>query len=380
MRRRRLTTIFVNKVKPTHQREEYFDADVPGMALVVQPTGSKSWIVRYHRKSDRKHCKLTLYGLPDLATARQLAREALNEVAKGGDPAAEKKRSGTVAVIAADFMRLHVQRTSTKAYAKATESVFTNVIMPAIGSRRIDSITKADLIGIIDRVVAQGHGVQANRVLSRLKRFFGWALERDIIARNPTIGIKPPTKETPRERVLSDDELARVCKAAEAMGYPYGSLIQMLILTGQRRGEVAGMQWDEIRGDEWHIPAWRMKAKTEHVLPLSSYATTLLATVPRIAGAPVFTATGKGSVSDFVVYKRKLDELSGVRNWVVHDLRRTVATGLARQGAALAVIEQILHHKVGSIGRVGAIYQRYSFLPEMRTALERWGAFIGARL
>jgi integrase len=174
-------------------------------------------------------------------------------------------------------------------------------------------------------------------------------------------------------------------KACEKVGWPFGDLTRMLILTGQRRGEVAGMTWDEIdlTARIWTIPAARAKNGREHKVPLSSEAVAILETLPRIGGARVFTTTGDTSVSGFSRGKTRLDAAIKALNggaaldaWALHDVRRSVASGLARIGVNLPVIERCLNHVSGSFGGIVGVYQRHDFADAMRDALESWGRHI----
>jgi integrase len=178
---------------------------------------------------------------------------------------------------------------------------------------------------------------------------------------------------------LSDDELVAAWTAAGKLGWPFGDAVRLLILTGARREEIGQLKWSEIRGDVIALEGARTKNAEPHNIPLSLAAATLLQRVPRIAGSErVFTTNGKTSVSGWSRVKSRLDQDAGIQDWRLHDLRRTVATGLQRLGVNLQTIEAILGHVSGSRSGVVGVYQRHSFDAEKRAALEAWGVHVTA--
>ena len=230
---------------------------------------------------------------------------------------------------------------------------------------------------------------------------FSWAVSRDIIAASPCANIQPPTRENSRDRVLSDDELRLVWRGAEAIGWPFGPMVQLLALTLQRRNEVAEIDRKEIdrRQQLWVIPKERVKNGQEHEVALSPTTLEILDGLSKIGhnsgGSLVFTTTGEKPVSGFSRAKRRLDaeilklqkadaaergddpdKVEPIPGWRLHDLRRTGASGMARLGINLPVIEKILNHTSGSFGGVAGVYQRHSFSDEKRKALEAWASFL----
>jgi len=204
-------------------------------------------------------------------------------------------------------------------------------------------------------------------------------MERYRVDGNPCSGVKPPAKEKSRDRVLTDDELKAVWKAADELAWPFGRIVQLLILTGQRREEVAGTTWGEFNLETrvWKLPRGRVKNDAGHDVPLSVAAIELIKGLPRLRGCDlVFSTTGESAVSGFSKAKDKLDKKADVRNWRIHDLRRTVASGMARLGVNLPVIEKVLNHSSGSFAGIVGVYQRHSFADEKRQALEAWARFV----
>src|SRR5262249_39199667 len=206
-----------------------------------------------------------------------------------------------------------------------------------------------------------------------LSKFYNWMCERDDDLVSPVIGVKAPAAENVGERVLDDDELRRLWKACEAIGGREGACIKLLILTGQRRGEISHLRWREVGDDVLELPAPRMKGKRAHTVPLSTQAAGIIGAMPR-TGDYVF---GRSPVGHFHRIKDRLDERMGnTPKWVIHDVRRTVASGMARIGIAVPVIEKIMAHRKGTFAGVVGVYQRHSFLPEMAAAMQRWGDYV----
>jgi integrase len=214
-----------------------------------------------------------------------------------------------------------------------------------------------------------------------VKTFFGWCVGRAILDASPAKGIAAPAREATRDRVLSDEELARIIIAARRVNGPYGSIVEFLALTGQRREEVARLTWDELdlAGRLWTIPSSRTKNGKPHIVHLSHEAVALLRRLPRL-GRFVFSLSGAKAFQSFSAAKRELDKLSGVSDWRLHDLRRTCVSGMARLGVAPHVADKVLNHQTGTISGVAAVYQRHEFLAEREDALDRWAAHVAALL
>jgi integrase len=294
-------------------------------------------------------------------------------------------------------MDRHARANTKQRTAEETERLFRLHVLPAWGTRKIEEIARSDVVALLDRIVDRGSPVAANRTLAAVRKLFNWCVERSIIPISPCAGVRPASQEKSRDRVLSDYELQLVWRAAEHVGWPFGPLVQLLILTGQRRDEVARMHWSEVteNGTLWVIPGERTKNGTVHDVPLSKPAQELLKALPCIGGAEyVFTTTGMTPVSGYSNAKERLDAVMlrlarddaaargeepdrvQVQPWRLHDLRRTVASGMARLGQPVHVIEAVLNHRSGTISGVAAVYNRYNYLEEKRNALVAWSRFI----
>ena len=230
-------------------------------------------------------------------------------------------------------------------------------------------------------------------MLANVRRLFGWAVERGIIAASPVAGIRAPAPETARDRVLSDDEVRAFLRACKAMGEPFGPLFRLLLLTGQRRDEVASAPWSEIDLGKalWSLPKTRTKNGRAHDVPLAPQAVALIEALPSKGRSPLvfpakFTRKSSGvaavrPVSGFSVAKRQLDklmlaDLGSLPEWRLHDLRRTCVSGMARLGFAVHVAEKVVNHVSGTMGGIVSVYQRHDFADEKRTALAAWANFL----
>jgi len=380
---KKLTQLSIEKIKPATVRREIPDAGQPGLYLIVQPNGKRSWAVRYRFSGQPR--KYTLPGFPSLPVAHKLARAALNAVADGRDPAAEKRAAAHGAggdlfkTVAADFFKHHVQAKNGPRYTRETERMLAKDVLPSWGDKRIQDISKRDVLELLRAIQDRGGGLTANRVLSVVKRLFNWCIEQDILAASPGASVKRPLPETSRERVLTDDEILRLWQALDRVDGPFGPFAKLLLLTGQRRSEVSGMTWDELDLDKalWTLPGTRTKNGRPHAVPLSEPAVGIISALPRL-GTYVISADGSKPLGGYsrgrIAIARAMSE--PMAPWTFHDLRRTVASGMARLGVAVHVTEAVLNHKSGSIKGVAAIYNRYDYATEKRSALEAWSRHV----
>jgi integrase len=381
-----LTKATLDNLRPGASRREVPDGHTRGLYIVLQTTGVASWAVRYRLAGRSRKLTLGPYPEIDLKAARDMARKALAQIAIGADPAAEKQIKKAAArrpvedlvdTAVEQFIRRHVKPLKS---AREAERLLRREVLAPWKGRRLADITRRDVHKLIDGVLDRPAPVLANRVRTHLKRFFGWAVERELVQSSPVDSVRMPTTETPRDRVLGDDELKALWTESEALGSPFGPALQLLILTGQRLGEVSGMRWDELdtAARLWSLPKERVKNGKAHTVPLSSQAMTIIESMPRIENCPyLFTANGKMPVTGWSKIKRGLDSrLPDLRAWRLHDVRRSTATGLARIGTDVAVIEKILNHTAGVFRGVVGTYQRHGFDDERRAALDAWGRWI----
>jgi integrase len=228
------------------------------------------------------------------------------------------------------------------------------------------------VIAVLDAIADRGAATKARQTHSHLNRFFRWCVERDVLTVNPMTGLKRGEAKS-RDRVLTDKELSAVWQAAPKIGL-LGTAVRLLILTGARREEITQLRWSEIQGDEIHLEGDRTKNGEAHIIPITTTARAILDRLPRIADSDfVFTNNGVKPIVAWARPKADLDDLSGVTGWRIHDLRRTLATGMQKLGVGLQVVETVLGHVSGSRAGIVGIYQRHDFAVEKRKAVEQWG-------
>jgi integrase len=369
----RLTVKGVEALQPDAQgkRREIPDDLLMGLYLLVQPgTGHKVWAVRCRQNGRPRKFTIGRYPLYGLAEAREAAVRILRTVSEGRDPGRSNNTESTTTIDAtiAQFLERHARRK----YRPSTLRECTRTLDRALAAwrgRRLDSIAKADVRELLEEIAAPA---ASNQALKFLKRLFSWAASEDLIKSSPIATLGKPHQERSRDRILNDDELVKVWKAAEKAGYAFGDFVKVLILTGQRPGEVSGMRRDELHGDTWILPSERVKNKKSHSVPLPRQVSAIIEAVPHISDEYVFSYRPRKPLRGLHVPKRAMDRASGVANWRLHDLRRTCASGLARLGIGIAVIEQILNHRGGSLAGVTGVYIRHQFESEKREALQKW--------
>lgn len=365
----RLTVRGIEALESGEKRREIPDSLMMGLYLILQPTGAKGWAVRCRQNGRQRKFTIGRYPLYGLAEAREAAARILRSVSEGRDPA--RPNAGTVDVLAAQFLDRYARRK----YRPSTLRECVRTLDRAIAAwrgRRLDSITKGDVQELLESIAAPA---ASNQALKFLKRVFSWAVAEDVLKTSPLNGLEKPHPERSRERILNDDELRRVWKAADAVGYAFGDHVKILALTGQRPGEVSGMRREELQGDTWILPSERVKNKKSHVVPLSRQALSIIAAAPQISAEYVFSY-GSKPLRGFHHAKRALDKASGVSGWTLHDLRRTCASGLAKLEVSITVIEQVLNHRGGSLAGVTGVYIRHRFESEKRAALQLWADFV----
>jgi integrase len=369
-----LTDRVVQQAKAKTARVEIADAVLPGLYLIVQPTGAKSWAVRY-RVGDRTR-KLTLpgrYPVLSLAKAREAARLALESVTDGADPAATKRAGApaddTLAAYIALYREKHVSGLRSGTAANTNREL--EHMQDAWPGRTLRSISKKDVVAIIDTAMKRGPsaGVMAWKVA---KAFFAWCEAREDDFANPARSIRKPAKEKSRERVLDDAELKLTWEAADRECGPAGALVKLLILTGARRNEITELSRDEIKAEAIELPGERTKNGFPHTIPLTPLMRRVLEGLP-CTGKFVLNGQDR-PFGDHSGAKEKITP--AIRPWTLHDLRRSFASGLQRLGVAPHIVELALNHRSGTFSGVAGIYQRHRYANEVRDGFELWSQHI----
>jgi len=399
-----LTDLKIKNLPIPSKRQETPDGKIAGLYLITQPSGARSWALRY--RADGLPRKLTIGSFPalGLGQARRKALEALGDVAGGKDPAKAKKaaREAARAERAADdrrvarvaelFVERYVKHNVGASWRAEVERYLKIEILPRIGAKRINDVTKHDILSILDAIVDRGSPVTANRVLAVLRKLFNWAADaRGLILVSPCKGIDAPTAESSRDRVLDDDELRVAWAGFDSVGGPLAAIAKLLLLTGARSAEIAEARWTELdlAARTLTISKERSKNGVAHEIPLSDAAIRILNALPRIGEKKdgfLFTTTGAKPVSNLSRLREALRRAASERGGedhpdvapTLHDLRRTAASGMAGLGIAPHVVEAVLNHKSGTIRGVAAVYNRYNYAAEKRAALDAWAQRLDA--
>lgn len=376
--RKALTAKTIEALKPGSRRYDVHDILCPGLSVRVGKQGQKTFTVKYRYGLRQRRLRLGVHPRISLVQAREKALEALRQVDQGIDPAARRRQlSMSVETICNDFVRQYAKPRNNS--WREAERILQREFVAVHGQRDIREIKRCDILEMMDGAIERGATYQANRIHSNLRKLFNWCVERGIVDASPVAGIKAPTREQARDRVLSDDEIKAVIRAGGGDTYPYGPFVLLLLATAQRRGEVAQMRWSEIDldGRIWVIPAERSKNGKPHVVPISDYALRILTAMVRHLDSDwVFTTTRRCPINSFSKATRRIHEASATSGWRLHDLRRTAASGMARAGVAPHVVEKVLNHISGTISGVAAVYNRYGYDAERREALDAWGKFL----
>ncbi len=347
----------------------FFDDDQRGLAVRVTAAGSKTFLTQYTFQGQKRRVPLGSCDALSLAKAREAAQAIMGDVAKGIDPAAERKQAAALArhreardaltleALLLDWQALHLDN---KRPSYATEAVraLRSTFIKHLGLPAA-SLDRMIVVRVFDAMTRAGSAAMAARTAAYGKAAFGWAVKRGVLGSNPFSAL-PVAPTVKRDRVLSDDELIAIWRATADLS-SFNGIVRGLILTGQRRDEVAGMAWAELADDfsTWTIPGSRAKNGVASIVPLAPAVRDFLRAYPR-DGELVFSGRA-GAFNGWSRAKRDLDARSGVKEWRLHDLRRTVATGLQRLGVRLEVTEAILNHVGGSRAGIVGLYQRHDY-------------------
>lgn len=387
MPRKNLTTKFVDSIK-VETRAEFWDETMRGLTLRVSPSGAKSWSLVWTAEDGKKRLTLGNYPAMDLAGARQRALSELKLISDGDDPS--KRKAGRKAIKTfGDLADAYVER-----YAKPNkrtwaedDRILKRDVRPFIGDEtKIDTITRRDILDVLDRKIDEGKPIASRVVLAVVRKLFNWATAEDFLPASPVAGVKPRAKPQSRDRVLNDDEIRHVWQTLDKATLTERTrrTVRLCFLTGQRVSEVAGMVRSEVdlAAALWTMPPARTKNGREHSVPLSAAAleivTAALTEAPDDPTSPLFAnsvhgLTGNGT-SHAVADKL---QIAGRPNWTPHDARRTMATRMAED---LEIephhIEAVLNHVSGHRAGVAGVYNRSTYLVAKRRALDAWAAHL----
>lgn len=385
-----------------------WDSELTGLGLRLSPKGKASWLVKARLGAGGRDAKqiLHVFGhfdkLPDIDKARQLARSILVDIGNGIDPNKTRKskriadidayRNGRLKDVFDTWYDKHAKPSNDPpvgSYWYEVRRRFNVEVLPKLGEATpVQTITKQDIIQLIDnkeKVTKSG----ARQVFNAMNPFFLWCVSRELIPASPMAGLSPPERYEDRDRVLTEDEIKLFWKATDKLSYPWGPYYKLLLLTLQRRSEVAHLDRLELNFDgmyrnTWIIPSDRTKNNEEHLVHLPTQVIDIIDKIPKHDKSTlVFTTTGKTGISGFSKAKRDLDaEITKLNDgkpiapWRLHDLRRTGATAMGMLKVPPHITELILNHVSGSNGGLVGIYQRFKYIDERQLALEKWNEYI----
>ena len=372
------TDIAIRNLKPADVRRELPDPGASNLYLIIQPSGKKSFAVRY--RYGGKPRKLTLKAGVSLAAARKLAGDALYELEQGRDPAQTKQetrakikaaRANTVQALCDNYLHREAGKLRSGHLRKQT---LERLVYPAIGDVPLSELKRSHIVAMLDDIEDRCGAKMADLTLAFVRKIFNWHASRVDDFNSPITPAmgRYDAKANQGTRILSDDELRAIWKATEDR-QPFHALVRFLLLTGARRNEARCLPWDEISGTDWKLPASRNKVKVDLTRPLSKTAQAVIAGQPRIDGGPlVFSNDGHRPVS-LSRSKAVFDARCGVSNWRLHDLRRSCRTLMSRAGVSADVAERCLGHVIGG---VRGVYDQHKYHREMETALEALASLV----
>jgi integrase len=383
---------------PAKGRVTVYDASVHELGLRVAPTGRRTFFWFRHVNGRPTFEFIGTFPVTSIEQARGKAREhsgALEKYRrndfKGPNPFDHGTANTTSAEsVAEEWLQRDVATTRT---AYEVERILRREILPVCRGKAVSEITRADTLRMLDAIQDRGKPIAANRTLSIMKRWLNWCVDRGYLEASPVANIPAPAGEKSRDRVLADAELRDVWNAAGELSYPTGPFLRLLILTAQRRGEVAGMRWPDVDVERalWTLSADQTKAGRQHDVPLSTHAVEILrGLLPEADGGEqdggehIFSTThGAKPINGFSKLKHALDaailtlrkkagDESPLARFTLHDIRRTASTHMAKSGVPPHVLSALLNHSPGGAQGVTAIYNRFRYVEERRAALEAW--------
>ena len=384
----RLTKIKIAKVAVPSGKNEIikFDDDVPGFGLRVRAGGSATWIFQYRQGSKQRRLSLGSASAITAQNARERASELHARVRLGEDPAGQKIESRTrAAETLGSVLRPYLLVKKSELKPRTYEEVERHLLQHSkrLHGLQLTAIDRRTVAALLTTLAANSGPNLANSVRASLSSFFGWAMREGLAEANPMIGTNKAAVNASRDRVLSDDELRLIW---DALGNdPYGDIVRLLALTGQRRDEIGSLRWREVDFDKSLIalPPERTKNSRPHDVPLSPTALAILKARPRLAGREyVFTSGANGYLgwsNNKVALDARITGKGAISPWRLHDLRRTVSTRMHDElGIAPHIVEAVLNHVSGHRAGVAGVYNRAVYAKEKAVALSRWAEHLGA--
>lgn len=381
MPKKKLTHPFLSNYEPTGKRVEYYDTLVEGLFVRITKTGRKSFGLAYGSKGKR----YTIGPFPTigLAEARDTAKKLKIKVALGEDPQAQKiaerrkPQRMKVSELAESYKERYLPKLKASTAADYKRRI-DNFIVPALGTIPAEELSRRDIITMLEKIAEdKGKPIQSNRVRSVLSSIYSYAVNRALLEFNPVKGIKPLGKEKRRKRYYSEDEIQSIWEAFNVEPEPYRSLFKMLLICGQRSGETRKMRWKDISNGVWTIPELDTKAGRPHPVPLPFMAIEILTILSEVTGSTDFVFASPVLDNEPVAWLQKasgrVKSSSGIKDFRIHDLRRTAATYMAKLKVERTVLGKILNHRgLAGDNQVTAVYDAFDYMDEKKAALIKW--------
>jgi integrase len=422
----KLTAAAASRLRPPTDcvNKTYWDSQCPGFGLRISAKGRRTWVCMY-RCNGRAIMETigTQAVIPDVAAARALARASMVKARAGTNPVEQRREEAAAQeaeakakqktfawLIAHSEQGKHGEVTKgfLAEYASRNQRLSTQYetkrtlkrAMPYLGDKLLSEITRSDITELLDDIAAKrqrrtwkdgqgGPNGEARAIHATLNTVFNWAVAEQHIAVSPmaTLSKSRHGKPQDRERTLDAEEIRALWSALDEIGWPFGPIGKLLLLTGQRAGEVVGMRHSELRdAGRWTLPSDRTKNGRAHTVYLSPQALEIIDALPRVDDTFVFTTTGKDPVTGFSIAKARVDKMMAaaldrpLTPWVWHDLRRTTATGMAENGTAPHIVESVLNHVSGHKAGIRGVYNRAAYGPAREAAMNSWGKHIDGLL
>jgi integrase len=359
----------------------FFDDDLPGFGYRLRQSGDKvgrSWVAQYRHAGQTRRITLGPASVLSSEQARGEAKRILAQAALRQDPAAERKRRAsadrfTFTTLAEQYLAAKKPVVRARSFSE-TQRYLQSSYFKSLHNIPVDAITRRDVAARVLAITRESGQIAAARARSALSGMYTWAMASGLTEVNPTIGTPRPKEAPPRERVLSDQELLAIWKAT-GEETDFNRIVRLLIATGQRRSEVGGMAWTEVKDGTWTIPAARAKNGREHSLPLGSLALEVIHSVPQVADRDVlFGARADAGFTSWETHKAALDDRLGdqVKPWTLHDIRRTCATRMGDIGVEPHIVETILNHQSGHRRGIAGVYNKSKYLVAVQHAVQAW--------
>jgi len=386
MPKKTLTDPYIRGLKPPQKRIEIYDETKEGVStglvLRLSKAGRKSFVYRYRYGKNVKRFTIGTFPKMKLAKARRKIGELEDKLAAGIDPLAEKKRQKNkpapvkVSGLADLFIEKHLpklKQTTQDDYERRLK-----IIKGELGSIPAKELSRSDIIAFLEDILEDDAPIQSNRLRAILSSMYSFGVNRGVVEYNPVKLVKPLAQEQQRNRVYSDEEIKVIWKRFEMEKEPFRSVLKMLLVCGQRAGETRMAEWTHISNKNiWHIPAKNTKANREQNLPLPDLAINIIKEIKDVTGKTDYVFASPREKNEPIAWlqnasKRVRDNCS-VNDFRLHDLRRTVASNLAKIGFDRTVIGKTLNHKgIAGDSMVTAVYDRYEYLDEKGEALKKW--------